>query len=224
MTHEEARDALNPEPKGGPSLWINPDAVDTPEVKPGDRVTFDALGWKAIGTVTRCDENGVTIREERPAPPRPTLADMTPDERDECRGMQADLAQGDRVVILDGHPGLAGRVRVLEASLDTFRPTPKEVTPRPDLPRMEWPANRTTQAAADQADRTTQAVAEGAVWGDAEELRRACAASNFDHITVTDKNGDVAQWFGKIAYWTPVGPRQPSAPFTVTHTSRRDEK
>ena len=37
------------------------------------------------------------------APPRPTLADMTPDERDKCKGMQADLAQGDRVVILDGH-------------------------------------------------------------------------------------------------------------------------
>lgn len=154
---------------------------------------------------------------------RPTLADMTPEEQAACKGMQADLAQGDRVVILDGHPGLAGRVRVLEASLDTFRPTPGEVTPRPDLPRLGWPTSRTTQAAADRAV-ADRAVAEGSVWGDAEALRRACVTSNFDHITVTDKNGDAAQWFGKLAYWQPAGPRQPTAPFTVTHTSKRDEK
>lgn len=146
MTPEEARDALDADPKGGPWLWINPDAVDAPEVKPGDRVTFDALGWKAIGTVTRCDENGVTIREERPAPTRPTLADMTLDEQDECAGMQADLAQGDRVVILDGTPDHDGFVHVLERGLDVYRPSPEDVTPRPDLPRLEWPANRTTPA------------------------------------------------------------------------------
>ena len=76
-----------------------------------------------------------------PTPPRPTLADMTLDEQDECAGMQADLAQGDRVVILDGTPDAAGLVQVLEKSLDVYRAYPAEVTPRPDLPRVEWPGD-----------------------------------------------------------------------------------
>ena len=38
---------------------------DNPKVKLGDRVAFDAFGRKAIGTVTRCGEDGITIREER---------------------------------------------------------------------------------------------------------------------------------------------------------------
>lgn len=75
-------------------------------------------------------------------PPRPTLADMTLDEQDECTGMQADLAQGDRVVILDGTPDAAGLVQVLEKSLDVYRAYPAEVTPRPDLPRLEWTGNQ----------------------------------------------------------------------------------
>ena len=74
-----------------------------------------------------------------PSPPPPTLADMTLDEQDECAGMQADLAQGDRVVILDGTPDHDGWVRVLERGLDVYDASPEDVTPRPDLPRMEWP-------------------------------------------------------------------------------------
>ena len=77
-----------------------------------------------------------------PTPPLPTLADMTDEERDECAGMQADLAQGDRVVILDGTPDSDGLVQVLEKSLDVYRPFSAEVTPRPDLPRLEWPGNK----------------------------------------------------------------------------------
>ena len=77
-----------------------------------------------------------------PAAPRPTLADMTLDEQDECAGMQADLAQGDRVVILDGTPDSDDSVQVLEMSLCVFRPRPADVTPRPDLPRLEWPRDK----------------------------------------------------------------------------------
>lgn len=74
--------------------------------------------------------------------PRPTLADMTLDEQDECTGMQADLVQGDRVVILDGTPDSDGLVQVLEKSLDVYRAYPAEVTPRPDLPSLEWPGDK----------------------------------------------------------------------------------
>lgn len=75
-----------------------------------------------------------------PAPTRPTLADMALDEQAECAGMQADLVQGDRVVILDGTPDHDGFVQVLERSLDVYSPHPDDVTPRPDLPRLEWPS------------------------------------------------------------------------------------
>lgn len=72
-------------------------------------------------------------------PPRPTLADMTDAEREACGGMQADLAQGDRVIILDGTADRDGLVQVLETTLDVYRPRPAQVTPRPDLPRFVWP-------------------------------------------------------------------------------------
>ena len=71
--------------------------------------------------------------------PRPTLADRTLDEQGECAGMQADLAQGDRVVILDGTPDHDGLVHVMERTLDVYRSSPEDVTPRPDLRRLEWP-------------------------------------------------------------------------------------
>ena len=55
-------------PKGGTWIWPYHNVVDTPEVKLGDRVTIENFGWKAIGVVTRWDEDGITIREEPPDP------------------------------------------------------------------------------------------------------------------------------------------------------------
>lgn len=142
----DALDALDPEPKGGPWLRVNRDAVDTPEVKPGDRVTFESYQRKVLGTVTRCDENGVTIEEvKHDAPPRPTLVDLTPEERAACKWMQCDVGGGthERGVIID--PLWTGRTgRVLWPGGDTDSEAADHITPRPDLPRMEWPANRTT--------------------------------------------------------------------------------
>ena len=45
-------------------IWISRDAVNTPEMHPGDLVGFEAFGWTAFGVVTRCDEDGITIQEE----------------------------------------------------------------------------------------------------------------------------------------------------------------
>ena len=110
-------------------------------------------------------------------PSRPTLADMTLDEQAECTGMQADLVQGDRVVILDGIPEHDDRVQVLESSLDVYRPVSVDVTPRPDLPRLEWPG-----------DTSEPALPEG--W-------RLADHPNYGRVIVTspapDADGDV--WF-----------------------------
>lgn len=50
-------------------VWLSRDATDAPEVHPGDLVAFEAFGWTAFGVVTRCDEDGITIRETPPEPP-----------------------------------------------------------------------------------------------------------------------------------------------------------
>ena len=109
-----------------------------------DQVRAILDGWERIKEHADWDDIDNLVQDIRDllhtSTPQ-TLADMTPDEQDECAGMQADLAQGDRVVILDGTPDAAGLVQVLEKSLDVYRAYPAEVTPRPDLPRMEWPGN-----------------------------------------------------------------------------------
>ena len=51
-------------PKRGSWIWINRDAMNAPEMHPGDLVGFEAFGWTAFGVVTQCDEDGITIREE----------------------------------------------------------------------------------------------------------------------------------------------------------------
>ena len=72
-----------------------------------------------------------------PAPPRPTLADMTEEERDECRWMQCDAGPY-------GRRGLIVKVKywsvyVVDKETGTYSDyTPDLVTARPDLPRMEW--------------------------------------------------------------------------------------
>ena len=74
-----------------------------------------------------------------PAPPRPTLADMTPEERHACRWMQADVKdRGVRYVIanpLDDE----NEVALIDPDGDICWLPPGRVTPRPDLPRLEWP-------------------------------------------------------------------------------------
>lgn len=72
-------------------------------------------------------------------PPRPTLAGMAPSKRAACQWMQADVEdhsvryviaapfdEDDDAVLLDA-----------DGAVDWF--SPERVTPRPDLPRMEWP-------------------------------------------------------------------------------------
>lgn len=73
-----------------------------------------------------------------PAPKRPTLADMTPEARRDCQWMQADTKPWGRVIIIV--PDLShGRAALLDIWGDVAYEDHASVTPRPDLPRMEWP-------------------------------------------------------------------------------------
>ena len=72
-----------------------------------------------------------------PPPPRPTLADMTPEERAACQWMQCDAGPY-------GRRGLIVKVKywsvyVVDKETGTYSDyTPDLVTALPDLPRMEW--------------------------------------------------------------------------------------
>ena len=75
-------------------------------------------------------------------PSRPTLADMTLDEQSECQWMQCDVGgEDDRAVIFNPH-WEDGSARVLWPGGFSTYPGWERVTPRPDLPRMEWPGNQ----------------------------------------------------------------------------------
>ena len=150
-----------------------------------------------------------------PTPTPPTLADMTDDERDECAGMQADLAQGDRVVILDGTPDSDGLVQVLEKSLDVYSTHPDDVTPRPDLPRMEWPGEATVPP---------NTLTEGSQWDDVDKLSRACDASGLDQIVVTDKDGDASVWGQNAGWWEGSTPTVGYEPFTILHAGKKADQ
>lgn len=76
-------------------------------------------------------------------PPRPTLAEMPPEERAECKWMQADVPEvspDQTCIITRISPGGA---TVLDRDGVAYRWFALDsVTPRPDLPRMEWPGNK----------------------------------------------------------------------------------
>ena len=79
------------------------------------------------------------ILNDVPAPPLPTLADMTPEERAECQGMQADVGVERRIIVrvMDVEEGAV----TLVESGDTVVCPHSSVTPRPDLPRFVWPGD-----------------------------------------------------------------------------------
>ena len=70
-------------------------------------------------------------------PERPTLADMPDEERVACQWMQADVGVERRIIVrvMDVEEGAV----TLVESGDTVVCPHSSVTPRPDLPRMEWP-------------------------------------------------------------------------------------
>ncbi|MHC9873610.1 hypothetical protein ACQX22_08970 [Corynebacterium diphtheriae] len=72
------------------------------------------------------------------APKLPTLADMTVQEREECMFMQAQDGGGNLCIILYNSSGSAS-VLYEDGSYGPW--SLESVTPRPDLPRLEWPSH-----------------------------------------------------------------------------------
>ena len=77
-----------------------------------------------------------------PAPPLPTLADMTEEERAACQWMQADVADHNtRYVIANPHDR-HGEATLIAPDGQIEWILPEYVTPLPDLPRLEWPGDK----------------------------------------------------------------------------------
>lgn len=71
-------------------------------------------------------------------PPLPTLADMPPEYREWCQWMQARLGGETESVVIVSIGTVKAWVMWDNGIIDTK--DHDEVTPRPDLPRLEWPA------------------------------------------------------------------------------------
>lgn len=81
-------------------------------------------------------------------PPLPTLADMTPEERERCQWMQAELdGEAESVVIVSLSPMKAW---VMWDNGTFGLKAHDEVTPLPDLPRLEWSGSGDVPTIAEQ--------------------------------------------------------------------------
>ena len=75
-------------------------------------------------------------------PTLPTLADMTYDERDACQWMQAEVKGRKTRVVIVNPCWKDGGARVMWLHTRMGVVPWGNITPRPDLPRMEWPGDQ----------------------------------------------------------------------------------
>ena len=116
-----------------PDEWIDAEKV---------RVLLDR--WAANPFPTSDEVAVLNDVEALLAPPLPTLADMTDEERQACRWMQCEVAEtenhysGRGVILSPGDVGRATNV-ISEDGGWWLGIAMEAVTPLPDLPRMAWP-------------------------------------------------------------------------------------
>ncbi|MBP2333312.1 hypothetical protein [Corynebacterium freneyi] len=102
----------------------------------------DVLEGRAAAIVPIEEAIARALRAYLPPPPRPTLADMTREERAACRRMQADVeGRTERYVIANPFDRYDA-VALIGPDWEFDWIEPEYVTPRPDLPRMTWPGDQ----------------------------------------------------------------------------------
>lgn len=132
-----------------------------------------------------------------PEPLLPTLADMTDDARAACQWFQADVETRGRAVIIV--PNVSGRrTMTLNRRGHVAYEDHTNVTPRPDLPRLEWPSDTPTPAApiAPESYPPRDQLTQGAKWHDIAKLEEALRQKGeaADQAIVIDDEGDVHVW------------------------------
>ena len=155
-------------------------------------------------------------------PPRPTLADMTSEERAGCKWMQCDVGGEDaRAVIFDPH-WEHGSARIMWPDGVFTYPNWERVTPRPDLPRFVWPTDTPAPVAPEGYPPRDQ-LTRGAKWADIAKLEEALTQKGeaADQAIVLDDAGEVYVW--EAAYggrWMARYPVQKYGPFRVIYTGQ----
>lgn len=148
-------------------------------------------------------------------PQRPTLADMTDEERAACIRMQCDTAPNRSVrgFIADVYPG---GCRVIERDTWKWRSCSDDmVTPRPDLPRMEWPADKKVE---DVPPVKVGDVIESADDPRIDALPVGSILSDCDGENVAKRHGE---WVG-LGYVPIPSEGMEFGPWTVLHIPKED--
>lgn len=150
-----------------------------------------------------------------PAPPLPTLAEMPPEEREACQWMQADTSVG-RAVITWLSDNADAAALLFCTGQDAFKPF-REVTPRPDLPRLEFPGEQ------QPAPAPPNTLTVGSVWHDVDALARACEESGRDQIVVSEHGGCIFVWDEMAEWWEGSAPPR-YTPCTIIHAGREADQ
>ena len=111
---------------------------------PADKVREILDEWERIKEYADWDDLDTLVKDIRallPPPPLPTLADMTEDDLAECQWMQADTEARGRAVVVVPEWG-AGHAELLDRWGNSFYAAHDTITPRPGLPRLEWPGDQ----------------------------------------------------------------------------------
>lgn len=170
---------------------------------------------KSWSLLTRTAARVILNATPTPPPSLPTLADMTPEERAACRWMQADALNRSVRYVIANPCDAEGDAALTSAYGEIEWFSPDRVTPRPDLPRMEWPG---------EAPVPPNTLAVGSVWDDLDDLIAACRKSGRDQIVVTESDGDVSVWNKSIDGWTPSSPTVGYEPFTIIHAGKEADQ
>ena len=89
------------------------------------------------------DEMSDYIRDlEALLPSRPTLADMTPEERPACQWAQADVEGRNTRYVIANPDGGDGEATLIDSDGEIDWAFLEYVTPRPDLRQMAWPSDQ----------------------------------------------------------------------------------
>lgn len=173
--------------------------------------------WERIKEYADWEAMDILVQSVRNLlPARPTLADMTREERDGCERMQCDVEHRGRAVVIVPEWG-AGHAELLDRWGSVFYAAHDTITPRPDLPRLEWPGDKKPDTSAPEST-----LAVGSVWSDINALTEACEESGRDQIIVSGYDGYAFIWDGMAEWWEGSTPPR-AAPFTILHTGHETD-
>lgn len=128
-----------------PDQWIDAEKVR--------EVISEVLASTLRGTVGRqvAEDYAALIGELIPTPPLPTLAEMTPEERERCQWMQAMFTKSDHEHVITCIFANKSRLMRRDDGMG-FEVPNDEIIPLSDLPPMKWPGSHADTITAESVE------------------------------------------------------------------------